>query len=65
LCPGKLIIQLSLSQTGGKIAADLRILHSHGLEVDESTLTGESYFQISEKLRFSCFQPQWVRSSSL
>lgn len=42
--PGKNLVpgDIVLLTTGGKIAADLRILHSHGLEVDESTLTGES-----------------------
>src|SRR6056297_70526 len=42
--PGKELVpgDIVLLTSGGKIAADLRVLQSQGLEVDESTLTGES-----------------------
>lgn len=42
--PGKELVQgdIVLLTSGGKVAADMRVLHSQGLEVDESTLTGES-----------------------
>ncbi len=38
LVPGDIVLLTS----GGKVAADMRVLQSQGLEVDESTLTGES-----------------------
>lgn len=42
--PGKELVpgDIVLLTSGGKVAADMRVLHSQGLEVDESTLTGES-----------------------
>jgi len=42
--PGKELVpgDIVLLTSGGKVAADMRILQSQGLEVDESTLTGES-----------------------
>jgi calcium-translocating P-type ATPase len=48
LVPGDIV----LLSTGGRIAADLRILQSKGLEVDESALTGESMVsaKVSEPL---------------
>jgi Ca2+-transporting ATPase len=38
LVPGDIVLLTS----GGMVAADMRILHSNGLEVNESALTGES-----------------------
>ncbi|WP_069130294.1 cation-translocating P-type ATPase [Rhodohalobacter halophilus] len=38
LVPGDIVLLTS----GGRVAADMRILHSNGLEVNESALTGES-----------------------
>jgi magnesium-transporting ATPase (P-type) len=44
LVPGDIV----LLTTGGRVAADMRVLQMKGLEVDESALTGESMISIKQ-----------------